>query len=224
MSLKCPAPNWTEWPGTRIGAIVVVCIGVLGFVAAMVAGYLGFKNKPSESPYSSQARLWAFIPYGRDSVRRTATSILVEKSRCCCSRKLSFATEAILEVRPVKWGCKRTVLDVVVALLGSFVFGLWLHFIPCIIWTCDWGPSDGEQIRGIIWLVGTAVCLCVLMGLSTTVVLTWRYHDEDGGDPKTHTFSIADGCAFAINAPTVTEQQATLLSIFQPDFVSQEAD
>ena len=29
--------------------------------------------------------------------------------------------------------------------------GLWLHFIPCFWWTCDWGVNDGEGVRGGIW-------------------------------------------------------------------------
>ena len=38
---------------------------------------------------------------------------------------------------------------------GPFFFGLWVglfvHFIPCIWWTCDWGYYDGYGIRGGIW-------------------------------------------------------------------------
>ena len=33
------------------------------------------------------------------------------------------------------------------------VAGLFLHFIPCIWWTCDWGEHDGESIRGGIWFI-----------------------------------------------------------------------
>ena len=37
--------------------------------------------------------------------------------------------------------------------LAGCLAGLWLHFVPCIWWTCDWGPHDGEGVRGGIWFV-----------------------------------------------------------------------
>ena len=51
----------------------------------------------------------------------------------------------------------------VVPLLLGLLFGLWLHFIPCIWWTCDWGCHDGAGIRGGIWFVTwgiVSVALC----------------------------------------------------------------
>ena len=55
--------------------------------------------------------------------------------------------------------CQRLVLPIFIGLL----FGLWLHFIPCIWWTCDWGDHDGAGIRGGIWfitwgIVSTSLC------------------------------------------------------------------
>ena len=38
------------------------------------------------------------------------------------------------------------------AVLG-FVIGMFLHFIPCLWWTCDWGEYDGEAVRGMIWFI-----------------------------------------------------------------------
>ena len=37
-------------------------------------------------------------------------------------------------------------------MVGCFA-GLFLHFIPCLWWTCDWGEHDGESIRGGIWFL-----------------------------------------------------------------------
>ena len=49
--------------------------------------------------------------------------------------------------------------------------GLWLHFVPCIWWTCDWGPFDGEGVRGAIWFVTWAV-----------VTAAWYcFHSPGGG-------------------------------------------
>ena len=45
--------------------------------------------------------------------------------------------------------------------LGTFWFGcfigLWIHFIPCAWWTCDWGEYDGAGVRGGIWFVLWAI-------------------------------------------------------------------
>ena len=41
--------------------------------------------------------------------------------------------------------------------------GMWVHFIPCIWWTCDWGDNDGEGVRGAIWFI--------LWGVGTVVLL-----------------------------------------------------
>ena len=54
---------------------------------------------------------------------------------------------------------------------GPFFFSLWLgffvHFIPCIWWSCDWGFYDGQGIRGGIWgvvwigsYIGLTVYVC----------------------------------------------------------------
>lgn len=45
--------------------------------------------------------------------------------------------------------CQRFILPILIGLLC----GVWLHFIPCIWWTCDWGEHDGQAIRGAIWFV-----------------------------------------------------------------------
>eukprot|EP00756_Hemistasia_phaeocysticola_P049446 Hpha_TRINITY_DN23922_c0_g1::TRINITY_DN23922_c0_g1_i1::g.137761::m.137761 len=50
------------------------------------------------------------------------------------------------------------------ALLGGFVAGLFIHFIPCIWWTCDWGDYDGEGVRGgILFAVWAIVAIVVFV-------------------------------------------------------------
>ena len=55
---------------------------------------------------------------------------------------------------------------------GPFFFGFWIatavHFIPCFIWTCDWGYYDGQGVRGGIWIGGT---LIAWLGLMTWVCI-----------------------------------------------------
>ena len=63
---------------------------------------------------------------------------------------------------PIDWSTPRLILQaVVIGLVGS----LWLHFWPCLFWTCDWGPGDGQGVRGAIWFIGwgviSAIWLCV---------------------------------------------------------------
>ena len=36
----------------------------------------------------------------------------------------------------------------------GFLIALSAHFVPCVWWTCDWGPSDGQGVRGAIWFGG----------------------------------------------------------------------
>ena len=43
------------------------------------------------------------------------------------------------------------------AVLLGLLCGLFVHFWPCIWWTCDWGPNDGAGIRGGIWFILWAV-------------------------------------------------------------------
>ena len=58
--------------------------------------------------------------------------------------------------------------------------GLWLHFIPCIWWTCDWSINDGEEIRGGIWFA-------LWLGFS---IAGWVYNF---GGYKTSTDAATDG-------------------------------
>lgn len=57
--------------------------------------------------------------------------------------------------------CCLVFTGVLVGVLG----GMWLHFVPCIWWTCDWGPYDGQGVRGGIWLVCGIVLAVVTCGL-----------------------------------------------------------
>jgi hypothetical protein len=57
--------------------------------------------------------------------------------------------------------CCLLVTGVVVGVVG----GMWLHLVPCLWWTCDWGPYDGEGVRGAIWIVGSIVLTLLTCGL-----------------------------------------------------------
>jgi len=49
--------------------------------------------------------------------------------------------------------CCLVTTGIIIGVLG----GMWLHFIPCIWWTCDWGRYDGQGVRGGIWFASGAV-------------------------------------------------------------------
>ena len=55
-------------------------------------------------------------------------------------------------------------------ILGGLL-GMFLHFIPCIWWTCDWGEYDGEGVRGAIWFISWPI-----IGL---IILWLECHRED---------------------------------------------
>jgi len=57
--------------------------------------------------------------------------------------------------------------------------GIWVHFIPCIWWACDWGPYDGEAVSGGIMFVGGSLigalgALCVSWPVSSQAALPSR--------------------------------------------------
>ena len=59
-------------------------------------------------------------------------------------------------------GCERETCPRLFPIIFGCLLGLWLHFIPCIWWTCDWGPFDGEGVRGAVWFVTWAVVTAAL--------------------------------------------------------------
>ena len=86
MSSIWPPANFTEWPSTRIGALVINGIILLLLMIPIT-------------------RRFIFV----DSWKKC----------CCCCHEF--------------WK----------ALLLGCLIGMFLHFIPCIWWTCDWGEYDG---------------------------------------------------------------------------------
>lgn len=67
--------------------------------------------------------------------------------------------------------------------LNACLVGLYVHFIPCIWWTCDWGDNDGEGIRGAIWFT-IWIILGIYSILSTCLVspsqaLTLKLENEE---------------------------------------------
>jgi len=55
-----------------------------------------------------------------------------------CRKKLRKSNRKNVILFPIVFGC---------------IFGCWLHFFPCIWWTCDHTFTDGAGVRMAIWLV-----------------------------------------------------------------------
>ena len=52
---------------------------------------------------------------------------------------------------------------IVLTFFAACLFGMYLHFIPCIWWTCDWGPHDGEGVRGAIWFITWPIAFIIML-------------------------------------------------------------
>ena len=84
--------------------------------------------------------------------------------RCCC--KVHRNPLGLLTVQAIGVG---------------FAVSIFVHFIPCIWWTCDWGPSDGEGIRGGIWFILWALI---------SVGICWRARSPE--EPQAKSLSADD--------------------------------
>ena len=132
-----------------------------------------------------------FWPCGKDTVtfyeKDAATFVKMTQERtnfcCCCCltciKKSSIAThertyrsENVSCVEPDYRRCQWCSVSqnglgyfCYNFLLGLFIgcaSGLWLHFWPCIWWTCDWGEHDGQGVRGGIWFITWAIVSTIL--------------------------------------------------------------
>lgn len=69
----------------------------------------------------------------------------------------------------------RIIVLVVFPFLVAALAGFWLHLVPCLWWSCDWGENDGQMTRGVIW--GGSTALLALIGWLLAVR---RYRRELG--------------------------------------------
>ena len=121
MSSAWPPANFTDWPSTRIAALI----------------------------FNAVVLVLLFIP----TTRRV---IFLNPWTCCCS-DANTPRDEDTQGRPN--GC----LILTKALVVGCIIGLFLHFIPCIWWTCDWGEYDGQGVRGAIWFTTWAVVALAIL-------------------------------------------------------------
>ncbi|CAH1791119.1 unnamed protein product [Owenia fusiformis] len=180
-----PPSNFELWPLTRIAALVVNGILTLAFIWFLViipiAHFGNQKRKLSTVMISdSYARRWGLIVYGKDVIRLIENQFTFDGYRICCFclQKAQFEYKDILSVEAVRnplWP-----YGLIWAFFSSCLCGIWLHFWPCIWWTCDWGYYDGQGVRGGIWF-GSWALLFILMCFRTRtaiLLIKYQYHSE----------------------------------------------
>eukprot|EP01062_Namystynia_karyoxenos_P045814 TRINITY_DN34128_c0_g1_i1.p1 TRINITY_DN34128_c0_g1~~TRINITY_DN34128_c0_g1_i1.p1 ORF type:complete len:216 (+),score=49.32 TRINITY_DN34128_c0_g1_i1:83-730(+) len=156
-----PAANMSDWPGTRIGALVFDAV-VICLVAAVVLRVISLKAALDREMHSAGDALLAaghrrgfgVAVTGTDLLRvgDSQDTLLLQQERCCppCGAARTIPAAEVRSVDAVR-GRSIGVCCVLQAFVLGCVAGLFLHFIPCLWWTCDWGDSDGEGVRGAIW-------------------------------------------------------------------------
>lgn len=170
-----PASDWDTWPSTRWGAITIDIVAVILCVAAFFLARRQYSRPCGMGICEAPFKRWGFWLCGRDHIEINGDIVWLISQRCgcffctCAHNSQSFPKDSIRSIELVK----RPVIftGVAWAFFCACLFGIWLHFIPCIWWTCDWGPHDGEGIRGGIWFVTWGVLMIVFIFLHRTVAL-----------------------------------------------------
>ena len=84
---------------------------------------------------------------------------------CCCGccPPKSYHEFQMIDIRKKREGLSCSSIGT--SIIAGFIMGMMIHFIPCIWWTCDWGDSDNEGMRGSIWFISgiTFGVWCILM-------------------------------------------------------------
>lgn len=135
MSDIWPPADFTYWPATRIGALVINAV----ILALML------------------------IPKTRKLIFQTTWS-------CCCNAADNWLVYTMLIVKAIVLG---------------FIVGMFVHFIPCLWWTCDWGPNDGQGVRGGIWFISGAIIGVIVLCMGCMQVRNGplkQENDEEQGD------------------------------------------
>ena len=100
--------------------------------------------------------MFGFLPIGTQFVSKSMREpglVKITKFRCCCCNQPEV-TEFKLQNSLIKVRLHLcNIFNILMAFVISFAFAFFLHFVPCIWWSCDMGYYDGEQIRGYIWFI-----------------------------------------------------------------------
>lgn len=74
--------------------------------------------------------------------------------------------------------------------------GIFVHFLPCLSWTCDWGPRDQEGVRGGIWFALWILLFIVFVAVRQRMLCV----SPNGNNNKAQN----NCCVLAIDPPLVS--------------------
>lgn len=158
--------NFTDWNMYRVAGLASFILWYIAVILWVAVGLVRcgkkkekFKKEEKESGYevvsASTVCLFGFIPVGTQFVSKStkdSSQLKVTKFRCCCCTKVIHFKLDESKITVEYRFCNA--LSILMAIVFGFLFAFFLHFLPCIWWTCDMGYYDGEQVRGYIWFVG----------------------------------------------------------------------
>ena len=171
-----PPANFSDWPGTRSGAIIYDVI----LLITWSIGFIVWRSKmnkfdndtiKSENKYIIKDYCYSCWPHGICviTINKNDNKIYIEhweesKRGCCCidfvlcndNKRCDISINDIKHINYESCCIGSTqngILNVIIAIMFGCGIGLFLHFIPCIWWTCDWSANDGQGIRGGIWFI-----------------------------------------------------------------------
>lgn len=211
-----PPGNFTIWPLTRTGAItfdtlVLIIALILWFVSRRIyrRERLLATCQHLTDGVVSQYKLWGFWVCGVDSIRIADGQVTLNRLRgnCCCSlQDITFPVSSLVDLQLKRKGVFP--LGIIWAFLISCLCGMWLHFIPCIWWSCDWGYYDGQGVRGGIWFITWPVLFFVYLLLYA--VLELEVSVQDGSRRTKYRLAVADGSGRRVSNLAACHQLETL--------------
>lgn len=168
-----------DWPATRIGALIVDAILLALTILHAIYSQCTLRRVRSDSnddaivsPFYRFFRLYV-TGYTMVKADDAESGAIIAEYRslclgaCCgCGTKridnIPKSTSDRISITPRPW----TISEFAFHVLVGCVFGIWVHFLPCIVWTCDWGQGDNEGVRGALWfgLWGAYMLVALVFG------------------------------------------------------------
>jgi hypothetical protein len=137
--------------------------------------------------HAARRLMWGFWPVGFDVVAEEPDgSFALTKVRpwcCCCGLRWKYLSlpaaslqASAVRVQPHRLGVGAALGAVTMA----FMVGVFCHFLPCAVYSCDWGPQDNVPLRAGLWFGVWAVMAVVLL-LTRQHMLVVRLDEDLGG-------------------------------------------
>ena len=204
-----PAADFALWPQTRYTALVFNAAVLLWLVIPFLV-----TRRPRGTILYERAVRWGFLVTGVTSLScdgDTVEHTQLKAPACCCCLPLSSWSRSVVTPRfrradiarvnlvdqvrsPSRQRCSLGII------VGGCILGLWLHFVPCLWWTCDWGPHDGQQVRGGIWFLGWPVLSLALMWHDGRRWASRNFIEITAGDGRVLTTICVFGSSAALDA------------------------